>query len=199
MPHTRATPRPGSESNATAAARGRFVVKYGSWFRSEEGTYLTIRVADRADLSSPGLRERALDAALAAQEKASAAPTPENEAAAADLEAELRHFQDWATGRRLSVERAGLLRRSQGATFWEDATEAAWQRWKLAATEVQARLPKTREDFVALARVAALNAKERHSYLPDTAVAAVDWNPHEWVLDALQQAIAQASAQGAPT
>lgn len=135
MPNSR-TNAQRSGPEALAAARGRFAVKYGIGFQAENGAaYLLVRVADNADLATDAQREHALDLEIAA--RSPQAERHEPGATAEDLQRapELLLFQEWAASRQLTVKPAGLLRRAQGATFWDNATEAAWQRWKLAAAE----------------------------------------------------------------
>jgi hypothetical protein len=48
---------------AVDAARGRYMLKHGSWHRGEEQTHLAVLVPQGSDLSCYAMREAAIDAA----------------------------------------------------------------------------------------------------------------------------------------
>ncbi len=54
------------EAAEADARRGRHAVEYSGWSRNDGKTYMTIPVADGADLSCIAFRRDALDAAIAA-------------------------------------------------------------------------------------------------------------------------------------
>ncbi|HEY9126619.1 MAG TPA: hypothetical protein VIM62_05800 [Acidobacteriaceae bacterium] len=61
-----AAPKSDLDAMIRDAARWRYAVANSSWIRDEECTYMAILVGHGADISSKGMREDAIDAAMAA-------------------------------------------------------------------------------------------------------------------------------------
>ncbi|SOE37597.1 hypothetical protein [Delftia acidovorans] len=158
----------------TSTGRGILVYKNCSVIEAEQAPYvlgLIAAASKPAAVAGPVLDVRAIAAAVCQR----VAELPDRNSP-----------EDWpeamlVTGQELIDVVTCELEQAQAAPALE-APAAPAEVGKLDAAAMPAQLS-------AIAAQAALDAKERHSYLPNTSAEAATWRPHFWVIQAMRAAI----------
>ncbi|HEL4856823.1 TPA: hypothetical protein UL920_004170 [Stenotrophomonas maltophilia] len=94
---------------------------------------------------------------------------------------ERERFEAWAEGNNYEMEWTGLR-------YVEEATKDAWLAWQAAISAQPSPAGQVDAWAIKLARESAFAHSNEHAYLPQTRQETNRWQPHEWVVAAIQAA-----------